>query len=82
MIPIKSLLNKIKWDKRENPEEYSIYYYDRISKKLIKINYIDIKRFEGTFIIVERNNEEVNIPMHRIREVKKNNIVVWMRKER
>ena len=82
MIPIQSLLNKIKWDKRENPEEYSIYYYDRISKKLIKINYIDIKRFEGTFIIVERNNEEVNIPMHRIREVKKNNIVVWKRKER
>ena len=55
MQPIKSLLNKIKWGKRENPGEYSIYYLDRISKKLIKINYIDIKRFEDNFIIVEND---------------------------
>ena len=79
MQPIKSLLNKIKWDKREAPEKYSIFYFDRISKKLIKVNYIGIKRLEGGFIIVEINNEEVNIPMHRIKEVRKNNIVVWKR---
>ncbi|MBI2124353.1 DUF504 domain-containing protein [Candidatus Pacearchaeota archaeon] len=28
MLPIRHLLNKIKWDKRENPEEYAIYYLD------------------------------------------------------
>lgn len=80
MQPIHELLNKIKWDKRENPEEYSIYHFDRISKTLIKINYIDIKRFEDNFIIIERNNEEVNIPMHRIKKVTKKDFVVWERK--
>jgi len=79
MQPIKNLLNKIKWDKRENPEHYSIHYFDRISRKLIKLDYIDIKRFEDNFIIIERNIEEVNIPMHRIREVRKNNEIVWKR---
>ena len=79
MQPIKSLLNKIKWDKREAPEKYSIFYFEQISKKLIKVDYIDIKRLEGSFIIVEKNNEGVNIPMHRIKEVRKNNIAVWKR---
>ena len=79
MQPIKSLLNKIKWDNREKPEDYTIFYFDRISKTLIKLDYIDIKRFEDNFIIIEKNDEEINIPMHRIREVRKSNEVVWKR---
>ena len=79
MQPIKDLLNKIKWDKRENPDNYSIHYFDRISKTLIKIVYASIKRFEDNFIIIEKNHEESHIPLHRIREVRKNNIIVWKR---
>lgn len=79
MRPIKDLLNKIKWDKREKPEDYSLFYFDRISKELIKIDYTDIKSFEDNFIVVEKNNEESFIPMHRIKEVRKNNIIVWKR---
>jgi len=79
MQPIHELLNKIKWDKRENPNEYSIFYYDRILQKLIKIHYNKIKRIEGSFMIID-NEEESNIPLHRIKKVTKNNIVVWERK--
>ncbi len=79
MLPIQDLLNKIKWDKRENPDDYSIFYYDRILKKLIKIPYNKIKRIEGSFMILD-NEEESNIPLHRIRKVSKNNAVVWERK--
>ena len=61
MIPIQDLLNKIKWDKRENPEEYSIFYFDRIKKDLIKIPYTNIKRLEGSFMVLD-NEEETNIP--------------------
>ncbi|MBS3114317.1 DUF504 domain-containing protein [Candidatus Woesearchaeota archaeon] len=79
MQPIKDLLNKIKWDKRENPEQYSIFYYDRILNKLIKIPYTKIKRLEGSFMVLD-NEEESNIPLHRIKKVMKNNVVVWERK--
>ena len=79
MLPIHHLLNKIKWDKRENPEEYTIHYFDRILNKLISIPYRKIKRLEGSFIIVD-NEEETNIPLHRVKKVTKNNIVVWERK--
>ena len=79
MQPIQDLLNKIKWDKRENPEQYSIFYYDRILKKLIKIAYNKIKRIEGSFMVLD-NEEESNIPLHRIKKVVKNSIIIWERK--
>ncbi len=77
MQPIKSLINKIKWDKRENPKDYSLIYIDLGQKK--ELAYIDIKKLEGNFMIIERNGEETEIPLHRIREVKKKNKVVWKR---
>ena len=95
MIPIKDLLNKIKWDKREAPEQYSIFYFDRILKKLINIPYAKIKRLEGSFMVLDienlpkvfgvenrkifNNEEESNVPLHRVKKVMKNNTVVWER---
>ncbi|MBS3105977.1 DUF504 domain-containing protein [Candidatus Woesearchaeota archaeon] len=79
MIPIQDLLNKIKWDKRENPSEHMIFYFDRILKKLIKIPYMKIKRIEGTFMVLD-NEEETDIPLHRVKKVTKNNEVVWERR--
>ena len=95
MIPIKGLLNKIKWDKREAPEQYSIFYFDRILKKLINIPYAKIKRLEGSFMVLDienlpkvfgvenrkifNNEEESNVPLHRVKKVMKNNTVVWER---
>jgi len=79
MQPITDLLNKIKWDKREKPEDYEIFYLDRISKKQIKIPFTAIKRIEGSFMVIARNDEDVEIPLHRIRQVKKKGVVVWKR---
>lgn len=77
MIYIKDLLNKIKWDKRENPDDYKIYFLDK--KDFIELKYKNIKRLEGNFMIIEREDEEVNIPIHRIRYVKKKGILIWKR---
>ena len=79
MQPIKELLNKIKWDKKENPEQYSIFYFDRILKKLIEISYNKIKKIEGSFMVVD-NEDESNVPLHRIKKVTKDNVVVWEKK--
>jgi uncharacterized protein (UPF0248 family) len=79
MKPIIDLLNKIRWDKREKPEDYAIFYFDRISKKLVKVPFELIKRIEGSFMVVDRNSEEVEIPLHRIKQVKKKGVVVWKR---
>jgi uncharacterized protein (UPF0248 family) len=77
MQPIKDLINKIKWDKRESPEDYSLIYIDLGKKK--ELAYISIKRLEGNFMIIERNSEEIEIPLHRIKEVLKKGKVIWRR---
>ena len=79
MITIKDLLNKIKWDKREAPEQYSIFYFDIILNTLIQIPYTKIKRIEGSFMVLD-SEEETNIPLHRVKKAAKNNAVVWERK--
>jgi len=82
MIPIHELLNKIKWDKRESPELITVKYLDRVNDKLIGIPYTNIERIEKTggirFMVLIRD-DEVFIPLHRIREVLKNNTIIWKR---
>jgi len=77
MKPIQDVLNQIKWDKKLKPEDYSVEYID--FGKLVSIPYAAIKRIEGLFMIIEKNGEETNIPLHRIRVVKKNGEVIWQR---
>ncbi|MBD3310152.1 DUF504 domain-containing protein, partial [Candidatus Woesearchaeota archaeon] len=73
MIPIHELLNKIRWDEHEDPEDYTLFYWDRVKNKLIRLKYSDILRTEGRHMIVERKTasgtEKVAIPMHRVRKV-------------
>ena len=74
---IRDLLNKIRWDNNEKPEDYSISYLDRVSKKNIEIRFKDIKSIEGSFMVV--GEESSNIPLHRIRKVKNKGKVIWQR---
>lgn len=79
MISIHELLNKIKWDKNLNPEEYKLYYLDRITNSLKEIKFTQIKEFSIFSLIVEKNNNDVDIPLHRIREVRKDEKIIWKR---
>lgn len=80
MKTIKEELNKIKWDKRENPEDYSVFYLDRVLDKLIEMPYKNIKRLDGEFFVINKDEEDTFIPLHRIREVRKKGKLVWQRK--
>lgn len=79
MMPVKDFLNKIKWDNDLNEEDFTVYYLDNVSKKLVGVRFVDIKKIEGSFIVIEKDSEETYIPMHRIREVKEKDKVVWKR---
>ena len=77
MIPIDDLINKIKWDERENPEEYVIVYQDLHEEK--KMPYTDIDHLEGHTMVLKTGTE---IPLHRIRKVIKQGKVIWQRDSR
>lgn len=74
----KEALNKIKWGEKE-PEKYFVFYIDRISKELKKIKFSEIKKIEGSFFIMKKDGEETEIPIHRIRELRKENKLIWRR---
>jgi uncharacterized protein (UPF0248 family) len=85
MIHILNLLNKIKWDKRENPDEYSIGYWDNVEGQLKHIKYTDMRFEEGNkfnFQHQTETNGEIlisEIPFHRIKQVVKGNNIIWQR---
>lgn len=77
MITIKNLINKIRYDKREKGD-YSLFYLDRIENNYKEIKFKDIKNIEGNFLIIDKD-KETEIPMHRIKIVKKNGMIIWKR---
>lgn len=77
MITIKNLLNKVRWDKKEKPEDYEIAYIDRIAKKEVRISFKDVSNVEDNFMTVK----EAVIPLHRIIKVYKKGKLVWERKK-
>lgn len=77
MITIKNLINKIRYDKREKGD-YSLFYIDRIENNYKEIKFNDIKRIEGNFLVINKD-KETEIPMHRIKIVKKNGLIIWRR---
>ena len=78
MMYIGDLLNKIRWDKRLKAEEYTLIYFDRIAENSFEAPFNAISR-SGNFMIIKRNGQDASIPLHRIREVRRNGKVVWER---
>lgn len=76
MLPIKELLNKIKWDSKEKKEEYEIGYWDRIKDKEVRVKYENIESFNNEFFKVA----DSEIPLHRIKKVYKKGKLVWERR--
>ncbi len=76
----REFLNRIRWDKRLDPEEFGIEYLDRVENRLIGIRFTDIKRIKGGFMVVESQGQVTMIPLHRIRRITQNGKAVWQRK--
>lgn len=76
MVPVKDVLSRIRWDKKENPEDYEIVYIDRVLQQEVKIRFKDVSEIEGNFMTVG----EASIPLHRIVKVYKKGKLVWERK--
>jgi uncharacterized protein (UPF0248 family) len=68
----KDVLNRIRWDKSLNPNDFTITYLDRTAKELREVRYSDIKHCSDYFI-----HDGSQIPVHRIRGVKYRGKLVW-----
>ena len=67
------ILNKIKWDVNiQNKDNCKIYFLDKVTKKLQEVKFTDIWEWDkfSMRIFDQEHNEDKDIPLHRIREIK------------
>ena len=82
MIPIQELLSRIRWDKAFAQGEFVIGYYDRVEDRIIRVPLRDIF-FEPddhfSFDLIDDEGVVHSIPLHRIKEVYKDEKLIWHR---
>lgn len=79
MQTIKDLLNKIKWDEKENTADYSLGYLDRIKNEIVVVKMDELLDMDEFSITIDENGKAVQIPLHRIKVVEKKGIIIWKR---
>ena len=85
MIPIQDLLSRIRWDAEFAKAEFTIGYYDRNTKKIVKLPFRRIYFTAGehfSFDAVEDDGTVHSVPLHRVREVWRDGELIWHREPR
>ena len=80
MRNVKDLVNKILWDKKEKPEHYKIGIIDRYTKEIEFLPFGHVEKIEGNFMVINSGAEICEVPLHRIRTVKRLGKTAWQRK--
>ena len=82
MIPIQQLLSRIRWDPEFGRGEFVLGYYDRIEDRILHMPLKDVG-FEPedhfSCRILDEEGTAHMVPLHRIREVFKDGVLIWER---
>ena len=82
MITIESLLQRIHWDPVFGQGRFTIGYYDRLQHRVITVPLEQIHLQAGnhfSFTAVEPDGSVHNVPLHRVREVHRDGVLIWHR---
>jgi uncharacterized protein (UPF0248 family) len=80
--PLQDLLNRIKWDVEFGKAEFTLGYYDRIVHDEIIVPFVSISfdpQRPATFSFEDEDGIVRHIPLHRVRAVYKDGVVIWRR---
>lgn len=82
MQPIHELLSRIKWDETFGRAEFIIGYHDRFNNNIIRVPLKEIlfdKEDRFDFELIDDMGVTHSIPLHRIREVYRDGVLIWHR---
>jgi uncharacterized protein (UPF0248 family) len=82
MLPIRDLLNRIRWDKEFGTGCFEIGYLDHVEKRIVRVSLTRIRLETGARFFFEFEDVEgavLSIPFHRIREVYREGTLIWRR---
>jgi len=81
--PLKNILNRLRWDSRENPENYLITYRHRGAPGDVKqILASQIMKLGKSYFTLSEDSDEITIPFHRILTIQNLNddSVIWRKR--
>jgi uncharacterized protein (UPF0248 family) len=82
VIPIHKLISRIIWDKEFGRGRFELGYYDRIEKKIIRVDFSDVIVEPGnqnSVRIMDLDGVIRSIPLHRIKDVYRDKELIWHR---
>lgn len=82
MIPIHHLLSRIRWDPEFGRGEFALGYCDRVIGGMVRVPFSAIIFPPGRSDVLQVHDREGIIhviPLHRIREVYRDNELIWQR---
>lgn len=85
MIPIHELLSRIRWHPEFGRSSFTIGYYDRVRKCIVKVPMTRTgfdSEARSWIEVVEEDGSSHEVPYHRIREVYRDDVLVWKRPDR
>ncbi|MGV1098034.1 DUF504 domain-containing protein [Thiovibrio sp. JS02] len=83
MQPIDKLLSRIKWDKAFGAAVFEVGYYDRLAAAVVRRPLADlvfIPEDKASFLLMDEEGIFQRIPLHRVREVYRNGVLIWQRR--
>jgi uncharacterized protein (UPF0248 family) len=82
MMPIKQLLNRIRWDREFARGNFELGYFDRVENRIIIVPFWELSFFPAepqAFRLTDAEGTVHRVPFHRVREVYKNGECIWRR---
>ena len=82
MQPLQELLHRIKWDIEFGKGEFVLGYYDRIEHDEKRVPFVSISfdpQRPFAFSFQDEDGIVRHIPLHRVRTVYKDGVVIWQR---
>lgn len=83
MTPIQDMLHRIQWDPEFGKARFVIGYYDRVADRIIRVPFQSVHLTRGerfSFDVVDHDGTARMIPLHRVREVWRDDKLIWKRK--
>ena len=82
MQPLEDLLHRIRWDGEFGRGTFAIGYYDRVAQQELVVPLAAVSvdsQDRGTFSLQDEDGVVRHIPLHRVRTVYKDGVVIWQR---
>jgi uncharacterized protein (UPF0248 family) len=81
MQPLHQLFHRIRWDPEFGKGTFELAYVDRVAQKdqIVPLTAIHIDEPSGMFSFTDDDGVARRIPLHRVRTVYKDGVVVWRR---